>query len=332
MINYDVALILEPLTLLGTIAGVVLNVVMTTAEVLITLVLVLSVTAWKTFEKGFEQKAKEDKAPKQPVFTAMKLNQETSALQRFEMEETTSSFETSASGTTTASEFLENEQRQYPWEKILLMVLLWGVHAAIMVCIGGPKGLLCGGWKPKALLTANVLFQVIFSLFWRCKMLQKQEQLDDLGLKMDFQYDQKTTVLYPLMSMFAGICAGALGIAGGLIKGPLMLNWGLLPQQATSTAIFMIMFTSSSTILQFALLGRLEFKSAVIFWLTGFFGGLMGSKVVGVLMKNSGRQSYLTLFLALLIVLSGLSMSGISVARLTGLIPSEHESVGSLCE
>jgi len=212
------------------------------------------------------------------------------------------------------------------------MVVLWAFHAAIMIWgIGGPKGLVCPGWEPKALLGVNVLVQTGFTLFWRNKLLKKQARRDEMGLQSEFTYDGWTTVLYPFLSGFAGMCAGGLGIAGGLIKGPLMLNWGLLPQSATATAIFMIMFTSSSTILQFALLGRLALKSGVIFWLTGFFGGLLGSKAISVIMKKYGRQSYLTLFLAGLIVLSGVSMSGISIGRLTGVIETEHEALSSIC-
>lgn len=48
-----------------------------------------------------------------------------------------------------------------------------------------------------------------------------------------------------------------------------MLNWGLAAQSATATAIFMIMFTSSSTVLQFVLLGRLDLQMGSLFWLTG---------------------------------------------------------------
>jgi uncharacterized membrane protein YfcA len=59
IINYDVALLLEPLTLIGTVIGVLLNVGMTSGQVLVTLVTVLSVTAYKTYVKGFQQRNKE---------------------------------------------------------------------------------------------------------------------------------------------------------------------------------------------------------------------------------------------------------------------------------
>jgi hypothetical protein len=49
----------------------------------------------------------------------------------------------------------------------------------------------------------------------------------------DVQWDESTSVLYPLACMVAGLCAGLFGIGGGIIKGPLMLEMGMLPQVAS---------------------------------------------------------------------------------------------------
>eukprot|EP00929_Paragymnodinium_shiwhaense_P083178 TRINITY_DN44214_c0_g1_i4.p3 TRINITY_DN44214_c0_g1~~TRINITY_DN44214_c0_g1_i4.p3 ORF type:complete len:112 (-),score=11.53 TRINITY_DN44214_c0_g1_i4:522-857(-) len=107
-----------------------------------------------------------------------------------------------------------------------------------------------------------------------------------------------------------------------------MLNWGLLPQAATSTAIFMVMFTSSSTILQFALLGRVSFAVSVGFWLTGFAGGLLGSKVVADLMKTYGRQWMITVGLGLLIIASGSGMAvAVSLQSLGQANPAHSEGI-----
>ncbi len=34
---------------------------------------------------------------------------------------------------------------------------------------------------------------------------------------------------YPFICGFAGLCAGLFGIGGGIVKGPLMLEMGVLP-------------------------------------------------------------------------------------------------------
>lgn len=61
------------------------------------------------------------------------------------------------------------------------------------------------------------------------------------------------------MGFMAGLCAALLGIGGGMIKGPLMLQMGTLPQVAVATSSFMILFTSAATTFNFLLLERLRF-------------------------------------------------------------------------
>ena len=61
-----------------------------------------------------------------------------------------------------------------------------------------------------------------------------------------------------MVSACAGVLAGLLGIGGGLVKGPLPLELGMRPQAAAATSGFMVLFTASSTTLQFLLAGALR--------------------------------------------------------------------------
>eukprot|EP00392_Amoebophrya_sp_AT5.2_P016036 g16274.t1 len=216
---------MEPLTLIGTILGVALNVVLTSGHVLFTLVTVLGFTAYRTIEKGFKQREKELK------FIA---DQAANGEQYF---------------------FCPNE---------------------------------------------------------------------------NFHFGTMNTLAYPLLSGVAGVCAGSLGIAGGLIKGPLMVDWGLAAQSATATAIFMIMFTSSSTILQFIILGRLELKISLLLWFTGFGGGLLGSKIVADVLRKIDRQSFVTFFLGFIIVASAVCMSSVVLLQMLGIFPQPRSDAGDL--
>jgi uncharacterized membrane protein YfcA len=49
-----------------------------------------------------------------------------------------------------------------------------------------------------------------------------------------------TTFFMTLISFFAGILAGLLGIGGGILFGPVMLEYGVLPEVAAATSSFMI--------------------------------------------------------------------------------------------
>jgi len=337
LINYDVALMLEPLTLLGTIIGVIANLLMASWQILIVLSCVTSFTAYKTFKKGWQMKVEEDMARQllhdeplvlmkdgrtelhelrqelmlnyTPADSASENMEEISSPPLMSLEETSA----------TINRIMGRDSRQYPYKKILLLLLCMLWHGMTLYLIGGPEAGICGPFWKKAILVCNVLMQLTVTKLWRDKCLQRQKEKDRFGLcTSSFRFDRNNTIVFPFLSLCAGVCSGALGIAGGLIKGPIMIHWGLVPQSSTATAIFMILFTSTSTILQFLLLGRIDWNAGILLWITGFIGGAIGTHVMRKMLERSGRQSYVSLFLALIIVISGLCMAGVVIATMNG--------------
>ncbi len=77
----------------------------------------------------------------------------------------------------------------------------------------------------------------------------------------DIKWDNlKIFIKFPLYSFVSGTLAGLLGIGGGLILGPLLLELGIHPVVSTATSNFLVLFTSSSTSIQFILLVWLYFN------------------------------------------------------------------------
>ncbi len=53
--------------------------------------------------------------------------------------------------------------------------------------------------------------------------------------------------------LLGGVISGMLGVGGGIVMAPLMLELGVLPRRAASTSNFLLMFTSSAASLLFIL-------------------------------------------------------------------------------
>jgi len=301
MIDYDVCLILEPLTLVGTSLGVAMNVYLTSAEIVVALVLVLAPTAYKTLSKGFDERRKDQQQDKALVDTAQAQ----------------------------AEEAPPDAKPLFPCAEIFSLLGNFAVHAALLFLAGGPTSIACGTLFQRSMLALLGLFHVVFSLFWRRRILKRYGGSSNSG---GYTLDRTTTLLKPLLSCFAGVCAGGLGIAAGLVMGPIMLAWGLLPQASAATAIFTVLFTSSSTVLQYGILRRVAPFPSFIVWLVGFLGGLVGSIVVKRLMKTrGGKQWMIAVFLGILIVASGLFMLSISLATMAGLVPDAPQD-GPICQ
>ena len=124
----------------------------------------------------------------------------------------------------------------------------------------------------------------------------------------DVRWDARGVRLYPLVSSLAGVAAGLLGIGGGMVVGPLMLEMGMLPTVSAATSAFMILFTSSSTVVQFLLLGMCRLDYTLWYGTIGMLGTAVGQQVAGFYMRKYKRQSIIIFALGLIIALSALVM------------------------
>jgi uncharacterized membrane protein YfcA len=65
-----------------------------------------------------------------------------------------------------------------------------------------------------------------------------------------------------------GLAAGALGIAAGTILSPLLLAGGMNALVTVASTGMMVLFTASSTSIQYLILGRLQVALLyILFWL-----------------------------------------------------------------
>ncbi len=115
----------------------------------------------------------------------------------------------------------------------------------------------------------------------------------------DVKWSNEILIKYPIYSFFGGTMAGLLGIGGGLIFGPLLLELGLNPIVSTATSNFLVLFTSSSTSLQFILLGVMNFKYGFICTICSTLGSYLGTVAIQRLLERTGRASILIFSMAM---------------------------------
>jgi len=311
LINYDVALLLEPMTLVGTVVGVTLNVVLPSNVLVVLCILFLSFTVYKTAKKGMSQyKAEGARVIRQhsAVLEApVENDNDDEALLRTE---------SAVVRDGKAQEVLVSE-KPVPWWKILLLAVVAFSCNFLEYASGGGLALLCGSSGPIAgpvvsysCLAALVLIALGFTVFWARYLVAKYDRWASLGLDVadvygeNLRWESGTIWRWPAMATVAGLTAGSIGIGGGLVKGPLMLQMGISSTVATSTSSFMILFTSSSTVFQFWMLGRLDPRYAHIFPLFAMVGAIIGQNLLVAMVKKYKRQSLVTLWLCVAISIS----------------------------
>lgn len=150
-------------------------------------------------------------------------------------------------------------------------------------------------------LTTFVFF--MFLLSFGGLMINKKEQ----ALKMrvgrglvpsDIRYNGSQLVYLVVFSLLGGWVSGALGLGGGTIFNPMMITLGVPPLVATSTAVYMIIYSSAASTVIYLSYGALDayFAMWISFWCS--IGIVVSVNIVEVIIKRYRRQSILVFVLA----------------------------------
>jgi len=91
---------------------------------------------------------------------------------------------------------------------------------------------------------------VVAGVFTICGARATHLHNDDLSLDGGAGYK------YSAFAVLAGFLGGFLGIGGGLVMGPLLLEMGLIPEVSQATTAMFVLLSSSLGTMQFILLGK----------------------------------------------------------------------------
>merc|ERR1719329_1184135 len=115
----------------------------------------------------------------------------------------------------------------------------------------------------------------------------------------------KDVALYQVMGIFTGAMAGLVGIGGGLIFSPFFIIMGIEPAVAVATSSTCVIFTSSSTTLQYLFTDRVITSLAAIYGVVNLLASWAGTSFVHYLQDNyNTRKSYITMIVAAGVFLS----------------------------
>lgn len=115
--------------------------------------------------------------------------------------------------------------------------------------------------------------------------------------------------LYPILSTTAGFLGGFLGIGGGIIMGPLMMELGMLPEVNQATTAMFVFLSSSLASVQFVILGKTMPQYVMWFTTWVLLATIVGQTLVDYLLKRWKRAS--------IIVFSIAGITGASLVMMT---------------
>lgn len=326
IIDYDLALLFQPMLMMGISIGVAFNVVFADWMVTILLIVLFIGTSTKAFLKGVETWKKE---------TIMKKE----AAKRLESDGTGGEVEykplpdgpsnASRRGNKESTDLEVTILENVCWKELGLLVFVWVAFLVLQIAKNNTATCSTAYWVLNLL---QIPVSVGVSLYEAINLYKGKRVIASKG-DSGTNWKVHQLILYCACGVLAGIVGGLLGLGGGFILGPLFLELGVPPQVSSATATFAMTFSSSMSVVEYYLLKRFPVPYALYFMGVATAAAFIGQHVVRKIIIILGRASLIIFILAFTIFVSAVSLGGVGISNMIGKIEL-HEYMGfdNLCK
>ncbi|KAH1080049.1 hypothetical protein J1N35_019810 [Gossypium stocksii] len=321
LIDYDLALLFQPMLMLGISIGVTLNIMFADWMVTVLLILLFIGTSTKALFKGVDTWKKETVMKKE----AARLEAEVSKLADGAVQD----YKMLPSGPSTMPDDDISLIHNIYWKELSLLVYVWIGFLIVQII-------------KEYLQTCSVMYWIVNSLqipiaasvtVFEAICLYKGRRVIASKGKEITNWKIYQILIYCSCGIIAGMVGGLLGLGGGFILGPLFLELGIPPQVASATSTFSMAFSSSMSVVQYYLLNRFPIPYAAYFVLVATIAAFTGQHVVRKIIAVLGRASIIIFILALTIFISAISLGGVGIADMVEkLEDEEYMGFENLCK
>ncbi|XP_057415055.1 sulfite exporter TauE/SafE family protein 3-like [Lotus japonicus] len=326
VIDYDLALLFQPMLMLGISIGVAFNVTFPEWMITTMLIILFTVISIKVFLKGVDTWKKETLVKKET-----KLNSQLNDIGR--IEDATHDLPTGDRVTESHTNINQSRKKvsvieNIYWKELGILSSVWIMILALQ--IGKNYTTTCS-----VLYWTLNLLQVPIAVgvsSYEAVLLYKGQRY--IASKGDQQINWRIwqLILYCVCGLIAGIIGGLLGLGGGFILGPLFIGLGIPPQVASATSTFAMTFSASMSVVEYYLLKRFPIPYALYFVAVAIVAALVGQHLVRKLIAILGRASVIIFILAFTMVVSGVTLGGVGIENMIERIEKkEYMGFENLC-
>lgn len=119
----------------------------------------------------------------------------------------------------------------------------------------------------------------------------------------------KAQYKYPVIGFIAGFLGGLLGLGGGVIMSPVLIEIGMHAEAVQATTATFVFISSSVATLQFFILDVYLFEEVVWYCTATFTATAIGQWIFGAWIRKTKRYSLITLSIAGILLLSLIALS-----------------------
>ncbi|PRQ43740.1 putative transmembrane protein TauE [Rosa chinensis] len=310
IIDYDLALLFQPMLMLGITLGVALSVVFPYWLITVLIIILFLGTSSRSAYKGVEM-WKEETMLKRELANQheARVDSRGELLIDTEYQQLNPREEKS---------MMQTLCFNLRWKRVMVLVILWGAFLLLQIIKNDLAT--CSTWY---WVLFCLQFPIAFGVFGYEALKLYKDHKKRMGTGNLESICEASIAWTPIHIAFCALCGilggtvgGLLGSGGGFILGPLLLEIGVIPQVASATATFVMMFSASLSVVEFYLLKRFPIPYALyltsVSILAGFWGQFLVRKIVTFLKRAS----------IIVFVLSGVIFASAITMGVTGITSS----------
>jgi len=330
LMDYAALLVLEPMLLAGSIFGVMVNGMLPSVVILLVLICVLSLGSYKTSKRAMKITKSEHLQTK----TDLLDDENNQVAKNVEMVTSEGSTQTttvevagagaSEGGAETPTATVDDEAavrlsswEYVMWKKLGMVAGLWIILSVSILIRGSSAGeesfagiLYCsaGFW---GMTVAIPLIQIGFSALFGKIEIDKAAL--DSGIQRtsskalldytDVEWNWMNVVRYMVYAFVCGLLAGCLGIGGGLVLSPLLLELGFFPAVASAISGMAVLVTSTSALFAYGLSNKVYWQFVILLMPLTFISTMVGKILIDSYAERNNKQSSIIWSVAIFLVL-----------------------------
>ncbi|XP_050380406.1 sulfite exporter TauE/SafE family protein 4 [Argentina anserina] len=285
ILDYDLALLFQPMLMLGITLGVSLSVVFPYWLITVLIIILFLGTSSRSAYRGVEMWKEETILKKEfSRQQGARVDSRGELLIDAEYQQLDSREEKS---------MMQILCFNLRWKRVMVLVILWA--AFLLLQIFKNDTTTCSTWY---WVLFCLQFPIAFGVFgYEATKLYKDHKKrmcagnPESICEASIEWTPMHITFCALCGILGGTVGGLLGSGGGFILGPLLLEIGVIPQVASATATFVMMFSASLSVVEFYLLKRFPIPYALylisVSILAGFWGQFFVRKIVTFLRRAS---------------------------------------------
>jgi len=146
--------------------------------------------------------------------------------------------------------------------------------------------------------------------------------------KGDIQWENPIIIKLVFIALGGGMLASLVGLGGGVIFNPVILEFGVHPRVSSSTSMYLVMLNSMAATIQFAFSGILPIDYAIGLGIIIVIFTLIGNYSLNSFVRRLGKPSVLALFLAGVIILCTIIVLITSVVQIMNKFVADEDIFG----